>query len=137
MAISVDVVIRWPFISFIRVLDLSYWPMGWMCGGSMLQVFSVYEAVIKEAEPDAGSVDFFFFVTHIQFKESCSLKSHISILFLCLFIYFLKILFIFRERGREGKGKEEKHQCVGASPMPPTGDLDCNPGICPDWESNQ
>ena len=34
---------------------------------------------------------------------------------------------------REG----EKHQCVVASCMPPTGDLACNPGMCPDWESNQ
>ena len=44
----------------------------------------------------------------------------------------LKILFIFRERGREG----EKHQCVVASHVPPTGDLAHNPGMCPDWESN-
>ena len=44
------------------------------------------------------------------------------------------LLFIFRERGREG----EKHQCVVASHMLPTGDLACNSGImCPDWESNQ
>ena len=35
----------------------------------------------------------------------------------------------------EGKGKRgEKHQCVVASLMPPTGDLACNPGMCPDWE---
>ena len=34
--------------------------------------------------------------------------------------------------GRKGK----KHQCVLASHMPPTGDLDHNPGMCPDWESN-
>ena len=40
---------------------------------------------------------------------------------------------------REGKGgrKEEKHQCVVASHPPPTWDLSCNPGMCPDWESNQ
>ena len=55
------------------------------------------------------------------------------------FVYFLKILiylfilFISRERGREG----EKHECVVASHMAPTGDLTCNPGMCPDWESNQ
>ena len=51
------------------------------------------------------------------------------------FIYFLKrfYLFIFRERGKEG----EKHQCVVASCTPPTGDLACNLGICPDWESNR
>ena len=42
-------------------------------------------------------------------------------------------LFIFRERGRGG----EKHQCVFASYTPPTRDRACNPGMCPDWESNQ
>ena len=47
------------------------------------------------------------------------------------FIY----LFIFREGkgGREG----EKHQCVVASYAPRLGDLAHNPGMCPDWESNQ
>ena len=35
--------------------------------------------------------------------------------------------------GREGK----EHQCVVAYHVPSTGDLACNPGICPDWESNQ
>ena len=43
--------------------------------------------------------------------------------------FFLKILFIFRERGREREREEEKHQCVVASCVPPTGDLACNPGI--------
>ena len=32
-------------------------------------------------------------------------------------------LFIFRERGREGEREGEKHQCVVASPVPPTGAL--------------
>ena len=41
--------------------------------------------------------------------------------------------FIFRERGREGEREEEKHQCLVASCIPPTGDLACNPGMCPDW----
>ena len=40
-----------------------------------------------------------------------------------------------RERGREGE--REGHQCVVASHAPPTGDLAHNPGMCPDWESNQ
>ena len=31
----------------------------------------------------------------------------------------------------------EKYQCVFVSHAPPTGHLACNPGICPDWESNQ
>ena len=49
--------------------------------------------------------------------------------------YFFKkgfYLFIFRQRGREG----EKHQCVAASHTPHTGNLACNPDMCPDWESN-
>ena len=50
--------------------------------------------------------------------------------------FFFKILFIyFRERGREGEREGEKHQCVVASCVPPTRDLACNPGVCPDWES--
>ena len=54
-------------------------------------------------------------------------------------IIFLKrfYLFIFRERGREGEREGEKHQCVVLSHMPPTGDLACNPGMCPNWESNR
>ena len=32
---------------------------------------------------------------------------------------------------------EEKYQCVVASRASPTGDLAHNPGMCPDWESNQ
>ena len=56
---------------------------------------------------------------------------------LLLLFFFLKILFIVREKGREGKREGEKHQCVVASCTPPPGDLACNPGMCPDWESNQ
>ena len=41
-------------------------------------------------------------------------------------------LFIFRERGREG----EKHHCVVAYHVAPTGDLAHNLGMCPDWELN-
>ena len=51
---------------------------------------------------------------------------------------FLKdfIHFIFRQGGRDGEREGEKHQCVVASRVPPTGDLACNPGMCPDWELN-
>ena len=42
-------------------------------------------------------------------------------------------LYLERKEGREG----EKYQCVVASHMAPTGDLACNPGMCPDWESNR
>ena len=39
--------------------------------------------------------------------------------------------------GREEEREGEKHQCVFASQVPPTGDLACNPSMCPDWELNQ
>ena len=50
--------------------------------------------------------------------------------------YFLKdFIYLFLDRGvRERKREGEKHQCVVASCAPPTGDLACNPGVCPDWE---
>ena len=38
---------------------------------------------------------------------------------------------------REGKRKGENYQCVVSSCAPPTGDLACNPSMCPDWESNR
>ena len=37
-------------------------------------------------------------------------------------MFFLNILFIFRERGREGEREVEKHQCVVASRVPCTGE---------------
>ena len=46
--------------------------------------------------------------------------------------FFLRF-YLFIEREREG----EKQQCVVASLATPTGDLAGNPGMCPDWESNQ
>ena len=46
------------------------------------------------------------------------------------------MLFIFKERGREGEREGEKHQCAVATCAPPTEDLACNPGMCPDRESN-
>ena len=36
-----------------------------------------------------------------------------------------------------GEREREKHPCVVASRVPPSGDLAHNPGMCPDWESNQ
>ena len=74
---------------------------------------------------------------HLMLFKGFSLKTHI-VLFLTLGIWidnFLRFyLFIFREGkgGREG----EKHQCVVASGALPTGDLVCNPGMCPCWELN-
>ena len=51
----------------------------------------------------------------------------------CLF-FFLKTLFIFRERGREGERKGEKHQCVVACCMSSTGALASNPDRESNWQ---
>ena len=47
------------------------------------------------------------------------------------------LIFLFLERG-EGKEKErERNINVWLSLQRPTGDLACNPGMCPDQELNQ
>ena len=57
--------------------------------------------------------------------------------FTILIIFKRLYLVIFRERGREKERDRKKHQCVVVSHAAPTGDLAHNPGMCPDWESNQ
>ena len=78
----------------------------------------------------------FSFSTHIQVWDR-----HLSLLPLScgpgFFFSFKFYLFLFRGRGREGWREGQKHQCVGASCMPPTGDLAHNPDMFPDRESNQ
>ena len=46
--------------------------------------------------------------------------------------FFKNNVIYFLERGSEGEREGEKHQSVVASYTPPTGDLACNPGTCPD-----
>ena len=89
-----------------------------------------------------GDVDHLFMSIghlYVLFGEVCmhSLKMGP----LPIFIYLFKIfyLFLFLERG-EGTVKGRKrniNQCVVTSHTPPIGDLAGNPGMCPDWESNQ
>ena len=59
-----------------------------------------------------------------------------SILCLSHYCTFLKDFIYFERGGRGGEREGEKHQCVVASRAPTTGNLACNPGMCPDWESN-
>ena len=51
------------------------------------------------------------------------------------FIIFKDFIYLFLERRREGERQGEKHQCVVASCMTPTGDVACNTSVCPDRES--
>ena len=61
----------------------------------------------------------------------------LNVLIYLKIIFFRFYLFTFRQRGRKGEIEGEKRQGVVTSCAPATGDLACNPGICPDWELNQ
>ena len=51
---------------------------------------------------------------------------------------FKNMFFIYFQREGKGWGKRERHINVWLPLIhPPTGDLAPNPGMCPDWESNQ
>ena len=86
-----------------------------------------------------GSLNSFFpcpdLVRQHGWKRTWQAGSHLATKFYCFFFFFLRFhLFIFRESGKEREREGEKHQCVVVSHTPPTGDLACNPGMCPDWE---
>ena len=51
-------------------------------------------------------------------------------------IFFLRFKNYLKAEGKGGR-KKGKHQCVVTFCVPSTGDLAHNPGMCPDWESNQ
>ena len=77
-------------------------------------------------------------VLSLLFLPSCIftfLKNYRLISLFC-FLFFLKILFIFRERGRR---REREGNISVWLPLacPQMGNLACNPGMCPDWETNQ
>ena len=50
--------------------------------------------------------------------------------------FFKDFIYLFLQRGRKGEREGEKHPCVVASQVPPTGELARNPGMCPDWGLN-
>ena len=69
-------------------------------------------------------------MTHFMIIKCQKLHSLIiSLLLLSKMFIFFKDLFL--ERGREGEREEEKHQCVVAFHVPPTGGIASNPGMCP------
>ena len=57
--------------------------------------------------------------------------------YIWIFSFFKKyFIYLFLKSVRKGEREGKKHQCVAASQGPPTGDLACNPGMCPDWDLN-
>ena len=77
-------------------------------------------------------------VLSLLFLPSCIFKFFLNyrLISLFCFLFFLKILFIFRERGRQ---REREGNISVWLPLacPQMGNLACNPGMCPDWETNQ
>ena len=59
-----------------------------------------------------------------------NIQGNITVIFMVFL--FKKILFIFRERGKERKKGRETSMVTSR-----IGDLTQNPGMCPDWELNQ
>ena len=52
------------------------------------------------------------------------------------YFYFKDFIYLLSERG-EGREKERERNIDVCCPSHPlTGGLACNPGMCPDWESN-
>ena len=72
-----------------------------------------------------------------RIQSHCNVSVPSNLLIQDFFFFLLLERETGREKEREGNiDVPEKHRSV-ASPMPPTGDLACNPGLCPDREANQ
>ena len=70
-----------------------------------------------------------------SYKNSqCTLKNN-SLICQMQDLHFVRILFIYREKGREGEREGEKHRSVAS--LTPTGDPAHNPDMWPYWELNQ
>ena len=52
------------------------------------------------------------------------------------FSFYILFIYFYRE-GEGGRKRGRETSIVVASCTPPPGDLALNPGMCPDWESNQ
>ena len=66
---------------------------------------------------------------------SPSLENRICHTFPPFYLFFKDFIYLFSQTGEAGEKEGEKHQLV-ASPTSPAGDLVCNPGMFPAWESN-
>ena len=59
-----------------------------------------------------------------------------------LILFFKDFIYLCLERGKEGEREGVSRSlsswgCLKVSQAPPTVDLACNPGMCPDWEWNR
>ena len=47
------------------------------------------------------------------------------------YIYFKYFIYLYLERGKGGRRRGRETSVCGSFHVPPTGDLACNPGMCP------
>ena len=64
-----------------------------------------------------------FYHTILYYRENFHMQSNLKLVHDTVSFLFFFRFSLFLERGREGEREGEKHQCVGASHIPPTGDL--------------
>ena len=96
-------------------------------GGNAFLVFQV-------TTQDILSIKIFLYKKYIYILISS--RGHQSSLPTVLhYIYILNVFFTYFWREGKGGREGEKHQCVVACHVPPTGDLAHNPGMCSDLES--
>ena len=70
----------------------------------------------------------------ISRRQSLAVDANYILISIILFFFSPKdFMYLFLERGK-GRREGEKHQCVVASCVSPTGSLVCNPGMCPRLE---
>ena len=112
---------------------LRFWPL----------LFSIYTPFLHDHTESNGVKKYYLHAVNICMyictysAWTSSLNSGFAYPASYSILYFKKrFLLIFRERGREGERKGEKHQRVVASHMPSTGDQVCKSGMCPDWQLN-
>ena len=73
-------------------------------------------------------------IIFIQLKEVCTCLLNVILFFTS---FFKRFFYILLDRGERKEKERERNINVWLYLMFPTGDLAHNPGMCPDWESNQ
>ena len=100
----------------------------------------LHEYLLNETVLSAGKGILHVYKMVLTHKSLLTHSFFFSSLFLKYSFKELKKIFylcIFREGEAREKRRERNVNVWVASRTPPTGDLVCNPGMCPDWESNQ
>ena len=108
--------------------------------GSLVPYFATYNAHPCFWPKLSGKKSFVliqFFYLYVKPLTFQGILLHIDIIIAFYSYTFFKRFYLFIFRQGKGKREGEKHPCVVASHAPPTGDLDYNPGMCPDWEWNR